>query len=103
VPILTLTLWSDSERYSDTNSGGSGRAVRRDQERPGRSEFTLIGGQKRQVRITLDPARLKAYHLSAFQIAGALGKANFLLPSGSFPAGNREYLVETGAFLKSGE
>ncbi|MCG6536415.1 MAG: efflux RND transporter permease subunit, partial [Syntrophales bacterium LBB04] len=67
------------------------------------SEFSLIGGQKRQLLITLDPARLKAYHTSAFQITGALQKANFLLPSGSFTAGNREYLVETGAFLKSGE
>ena len=104
VPILTLTLWSDSERYSGYELRRIGAElcdeIKKDQDV---SEFTLIGGQKRQVRITLDPARLKAYHLSAFQIAGALEKANFLLPSGSFPAGNREYLVETGAFLKSGD
>ena len=104
VPILTLTLWSDSDRYSGYELRRIGAElcdeIKKDQDV---SEFSLIGGQKRQVRITLDPARLKAYHLSAFQIAGALQKANFLLPSGSFPAGNREYLVETGAFLKSSE
>ncbi len=104
VPILTLTLWSDSDRYSGYELRRIGAElcdeIKKDQDV---SEFSLIGGQKRQVRITLDPARLKAYHLSAFQIAGALQKANFLLPSGAFPTGNREYLVETGAFLKNSE
>jgi multidrug efflux pump subunit AcrB len=104
VPILTLTLWSDSDRTSGYELRRIGaelcEEIKKDQDV---SEFSLIGGQKRQVRITLDPARLKAYHMSAFQITGALQKANFLLPSGSFAAGNREYLVETGALLKSGE
>ena len=104
VPILTLTLWSDSDRTSGYELRRIGAElcdeIKKDQDV---SEFSLIGGQKRQVRITLEPARLKAYHMSAFQITGALQKANFLLPSGSFPAGNREYLVETGAFLKTGE
>ncbi len=101
VPILTLTLWSDSDRNSGYELRRIGAEVcneiKKDQDV---SEFSLIGGQKRQLRITLDPARLKAYQMSAFQITGALQKANFLLPSGSFPTGNREYLVETGAFLK---
>jgi len=104
VPILTLTLWSDSDRYSGYELRRIGAElcdeIKKDQDV---SEFSLIGGQKRQVRITVDPARLKAYHASVFQITGALQKANFLLPSGSFPSGNREYLVETGAFLKSSE
>ena len=104
VPILTLTLWSDSDRYSGYELRRIGAElcdeIKKDQDV---SEFSLIGGQKRQVRITLDPARLKAYHASAFQIMGALQKANFRLPSGAFSSGNREYLVETGAFLKSSE
>ena len=104
VPILTLTLWSDSDRTSGYDLRRIGAElcdeIKKDQDV---SEFSLIGGQKRQLRITLDPARLKAYHMSAFQISGALQKANFLLPSGSFSTGNREYLVETGAFLKSSE
>jgi len=104
VPILTLTLWSDSDRYSGYELRRIGAElcdeIKKDQDV---SEFSLIGGQKRQIRVILDPARLKAYHLSAFQITSALQKANFRLPSGSFPAGNREYLVETGSFLKSSE
>ena len=97
VPILALTLWSDSDRYSGYELRRLGAElcdeIKKDQDV---SEFSLIGGQKRQVRITLDPARLKAYHMSAFQITGALQKAIFLLPSGSFPTGNREYLGKQG-------
>jgi multidrug efflux pump subunit AcrB len=104
VPILTLTLWSDSDRYSGYELRRIGAElcdeIKKDQDV---SEFALIGGQKRQVRITLDPARLKAYHMSALQITSALQKANVLLPSGSFSTGNREYLVETGSFLKNSE
>ncbi|MDA8123820.1 MAG: efflux RND transporter permease subunit [Deltaproteobacteria bacterium] len=104
VPILTLTLWSDSARISGYDLRRIGAEVcdeiKKDRDV---AEFSLIGGQKRQVRITLDPARLKAYRLSAFQITGALQKANVLLPSGAFPAGNRELLVETGTFLKTGD
>ena len=104
VPILTLTLWSDSDRYSGYELRRLGAELC-DEIKKGQdvAEFSLIGGQKRQLRITLDPVRLKAYHISPFQITSALQKANFRLPSGSFPAGNREYLVETGDLLKSSE
>jgi len=104
VPILTLALWSEHSRYS-------GYELRRiaaelcDEIKKEKdvSESSVIGGQRRQVRITLEPARLKAYSTSPFQIMDSLKKANFVLPSGAFPSGNREYLVETGGFLKNAE
>lgn len=104
VPILTLTLWSNDERYSGYELRRIAQElcdeIKKDQDV---SEFSVIGGQRRQVRITLDPARLRAYHVSAFQIADALRKANFRMPSGDFPAGNREYRVETGSLLKTAD
>ncbi|MBN1546877.1 MAG: efflux RND transporter permease subunit [Syntrophaceae bacterium] len=102
VPILTLTLWDQGDRYSGYElrriAGELCTEVKKDTDI---AEFTLIGGQKRQVRIDLDPARLKAFHLSAFQIMDALRKANFLLPSGKFSAGGEEILVETGDFIRN--
>ena len=103
VPILTLSLWSDQE------GGHSGYELRRialelcDELKKDKdvSEFSVIGGQKRQVRITLDPARLKAYNIAALQVMQTLQQANFVLPAGSFPAGNEEFLVETGGFLEN--
>ncbi len=102
VPIASFTLWSD--RYS-------GYELRRiafevcDEIKKDKnvSETMVIGGQRRQVKIALDPARLKAHGASAFQIMGVLQKANFMMPSGAFSTGNREYLVDTGGFLKNAD
>jgi multidrug efflux pump subunit AcrB len=101
VPILTLTLWDRSQRYSgyELRRLGVGLAdeLTKDENV---SAVSVTGGRRRQVRIDLEPARLAAYHVSALQIAAKLQKANFLIPSGSFPVANREFLVETGGFLE---
>ncbi len=101
VPILTLTLWgNDQDRYSGYElrriAAELADELKKDQNV---SEFSIIGGQKRQVVINLDQSRLKAYQASALQIMQALQQANFVLPSGVFPAGNQEFIVETGGFL----
>ena len=99
VPIATFTLWS--AQYSGYELRRVAQElceeIKKDKDV---SETSVIGGQKRQVRISLDPSRLRAYSVSAQQIIGSLQKSNFMLPSGAFSSGNREYLVETGAFLK---
>ena len=104
VPILTLTLWSDNDRISGYElrrvAAELCTEIKKDQDV---SEFTLIGGQKRQLRIILDPARLRARNLTPLAIMEALRAGNVLLPSGAFAAGNRELLVETGALLKNGD
>jgi multidrug efflux pump subunit AcrB len=46
---------------------------------------------------------LAAYNLSPLQVAGALGMSNRGLPSGQFSSGNREYVLETGEFLRTAE
>jgi multidrug efflux pump subunit AcrB len=51
----------------------------------------------------LDEAKLAAYNLSPLQVAGALGMSNRGLPSGQFSSGNREYVLETGEFLRTAE
>ena len=63
------------------------------------SAVATIGGQRRQVRVDLDEARLAGYHLSPSDVAGALGAANRRLPAGSFSNSNREFILEAGSFL----
>lgn len=100
VPIATFTLWSD--RYNGYELRRIGLEVCNEIKKDKNvSETSVIGGQRRQVKIALDPARLKAYGASAFQIMGVIQKANFMMPSGTFSTGNREYLVDTGSFLKN--
>jgi len=102
VPILTLTLWSESPRISGYELRRVAlelcTEIKKDRDV---AEFTVIGGQRRQARVVLDPGRLKAYNASAFQIMDALGKSNVSLPSGAYPRQNREILVDTGGLLAS--
>lgn len=65
------------------------------------SETTLIGGQRRQLRVELDASRLTSYQIDPTQLLRILRAANRQTPSGSFPSGNQEVLVETGGFLGS--
>lgn len=98
VPILALTFWS--ARYGDFElrriAAQVDDAIK---ETPDVSAVTLIGGERRELRITLNPARLAAYRLSPLQVAGAVGASNRRLSSGQFASGNQQYLLETGQFL----
>ena len=100
VPILALTLWS--KRYGDFElrrvAAQLDDAVK---QTPDVSAVSLIGGQRREIRITLIPARLAAYGISPLQVTGALGLSNRRLPSGEFAAGNQQFLLETGEFLRT--
>lgn len=104
VPILALTLWSASPGYTGYELRRIALELCGELKKDANvSEFSVIGGQKRQVRLTLDPQRLRAYNLSALQIMQSLARANVIIPSGSFPSGNRETIVETGSFLTTAE
>ncbi len=102
VPILALTL--SSQRYGDFElrriAAQLDDAIK---QVPDVSAVSLIGGQRREVRIVLDQSKLAAYNLSPLQVAGALGMSNRRLPSGQFASGNREYVLETGEFLRTAE
>jgi multidrug efflux pump subunit AcrB len=63
----------------------------------------LIGGQRRQLRVTLDPQRLASYRLSPGAIAQALVVSNRRGAAGSFAQSNQEIAVEAGRFLGSVE
>ena len=100
VPILALTLWSS--RYGDFELHRIAAQVEDTvKQSPDVSTVSLIGGQRREIRIAPDPARLAAYSLYPLQLVHALGLANQRIPSGSVAGGNREFLLETGQFLRT--
>jgi multidrug efflux pump subunit AcrB len=102
VPILALTLWS--KRYGDFELRRIAAQVHDIvKQTPDVSAVALIGGQRREVRITLDQARLAAYNLAPLQIVQALGLSNERVPSGEFSSGNRQFLMETGQFLRTAD
>ncbi|HEX6045248.1 MAG TPA: efflux RND transporter permease subunit [Pyrinomonadaceae bacterium] len=102
VPILALTL--SSSRYDHfTLRRVAAQIHDQIKEVPDVSEVKIIGGQRRQIRVTLDQTRMAAFNVAPATIAPVLDQANRQLQSGSFAAGNREFLIETGGFLSSAE
>jgi multidrug efflux pump subunit AcrB len=65
------------------------------------AETTLIGGERRQLRVLLDPAKLASRLLSAADVVPRLQAANRQLLAGPLTDHNREVLLQTGAFLTS--
>ena len=102
VPILALTL--SSKRYGDLELRRIAAQVHDAiKQVPDVSAVELIGGQRREVRIRLDEAKLEAHQLAPLAVAHALNVANSELTAGQFSQNNREYSLETGNFLRTAE
>ncbi len=102
VPILALTL--ESDRYDPFALRRVAKALE-DQLKaiPDVSEVKIIGGSRRQVRVSPDPSLMAARGIDPAVLAQTLGRANRQLQAGSFSRGNREFLVEAGGFLHTAE
>jgi len=98
VPVLALTLWSD--RYDGYDLRRIGTELRRELGRIDNvSDIQVIGGQRRQVAVHLDAARMAGSNIDPGMVAQALQAQNVTVPSGSYEMGGQEVLVETNAFL----
>ena len=102
VPILTLTLWGEAATGPELRQIAA-QLDEQIKQVPDVSETTLIGGQKRQLRIELDPARLSAFGLTPLDIASALQSQNAELASGELTQNNQSVLVRTQSFIQSAE
>jgi multidrug efflux pump subunit AcrB len=65
------------------------------------AETTIVGGERRQLRVLLDPAKLTSRQLSAAEVVQHLQAANRQLISGPLVNHNRVLLLEAGSFLTS--
>jgi multidrug efflux pump subunit AcrB len=102
VPILALTFWG--KNYDGFALRRIAAEVQQSVSQVENvSETTLIGGQRRELRVILDPQRLAAYHTSPAVIANALKAVNRRAGVGSFAEGNQELTVEAGRFIRSAE
>ncbi|MGZ8383258.1 MAG: efflux RND transporter permease subunit, partial [Nitrospira sp.] len=102
VPIVTLTL--SSERYTDFQLRQLGDQVLEDAKKvPGTAGGFVVGGRGRELRVQIDPSRLKAYGLTPLRVASVIQGENLALPTGRFESRNESFLVETGRFIRSKE
>lgn len=102
VPIMALTFHSKTHDHLTLRrlAAEVNDAVK---QVPLVAETTLIGGNKRQLRVQLDPARLASRNLSPAGIVPMIQQSNRQFASGGLVSGDREIAVETGAFLETAE
>ncbi len=102
VPVVAYTLWSP--RGSTTELRRVAEEIKVELTRhPRVAQISIIGGQRRVVRVDFDRERLASYNVSLLQAHGALESLNFRLPAGATTVGNTELLVDAGQFLTSAD
>jgi multidrug efflux pump subunit AcrB len=102
VPILALTLWS--ERHSGYELRRLAEELEEEvRQVAGVSEVTLTGGERREVRVELDPQRLAARGLTPASVASAIQAANLRASAGPQTNDNHELVLEVGSLLENAE
>ena len=102
VPVLAMTFWG--KNYDAAALRRIAAEVQQSVKQVENvSETTLLGGQRRELRIILHAQKLASFRLSPLLIARALESANQRTQSGFFAEGNQEVAVEAGMFLQSAE
>ena len=98
VPVLALTLHS---AVYDANTLRQIAVHLEDEIRtiPDVAETFVVGGQPKQLRVTLDAARLAASGVTPGEVAQALRGANARTQAGEITASGQVYLIDVGAPL----
>jgi multidrug efflux pump subunit AcrB len=102
VPVLAVTLSSSAYDHF-TLRRVAAELHDSVKEIPNVSEVRMIGGQRRQLRVVLDPQRMTAYGVGAASLMSRLQRANVSSRAGRFSSDNDDYIVETSGFLRSAE
>ncbi len=102
VPVLALTF--HSARYDHAMlrriAAQVDDAVK---SLPQVAETNLIGGDRRQIRVQLDPQRLASRHLSPAGLVPMLQQANAQAHTGAMNSANLETLLQTGTFFRNAQ
>ncbi|GEP95059.1 efflux RND transporter permease subunit [Chitinophaga cymbidii] len=70
---------------------------------PGVAQISLIGGQEREIKINIDPAKLEAYKLSILQVRQIVTNANLDFPTGKVKTTEQQILVRLAGKYKDVE
>lgn len=92
LPILYVSLNAPGKSTSEITDLAD-RVVRRRLETVnGVGQVTIIGGERRQINVEVDPARLKSLGIMPAEVAAAIAAQNITLPAGRLDA-SRDWLT----------
>src|SRR6516225_7101062 len=94
-PILQVAISSASRPLRDVTEIADKQIKQKLENIAGVGEVRLDGGLKREIRVWVDPDRMRAYNLSVADVANALRNQDLELPAGSVTEGAKELTVRT--------
>ena len=98
VPVLALTLHGGGYSSNELRQ----MALHLEEEIrtiPNVAQTFVVGGEPKEMRVTIDPVRLAASGVTPGEVTMALGAANARLQAGEFTAADSVVLVDVGAPL----
>jgi len=99
---FTLTRTGDNNRDIHTYGDFIEDVIQDRLERvPGVALVNVYGGTKRQMEVTVDPAKMARYGLTVPQVINSLSVANSSVSAGDIEEGKRRYVVRTEGDLTS--
>lgn len=99
-PILTIAVSADASLRDITEY--CDKTLRRQLESiAGVGQVMIIGGQKRQINVQLDPLKLRGQRLTVSDVARALAAQNLQVPGGALKTGAREFTLRTMGRVES--
>lgn len=102
VPILALTFWGkDADHYILRRVAAEVENIAKREENV--SITTMIGGNRRQIEVDIDPVKLSAFGLDPEMVFSTLCAANRESDPGSYPSREGRILLHAGGFLKNAE
>ena len=102
VPVLGVTLWSDST--SDFDLRQQGEVLTNEIKKiPDIADVKIIGGRSRVVNVVLDKDKMAESKVDFLSIAKQIQGGNAQLMSGSLVKNDTSFAVETGNFLSNRE
>lgn len=100
VPIVNVTLWSrTADDFALRRIAEQVELMLQGVENTARTE--IVGGRRRQLRVTLDPERMASRLITPLDVDRVLRGANVSLHAGALRGGSQEIAVESGPFVQS--
>ena len=103
LPVMQLALISDTLPGTDLFNIADQTVSPEFQKVNGVSQVSLIGGQKREIQVAIDPYRLAGYGISLAQLQTGLGGDNLSAPAGTLDSGARDYNLRVNALVSRPE
>jgi len=93
LPIVSLSVTSPQLTPKLLTSLAEKVIKKRLENIPGVGSLKIVGGQRREIQILLDPVRLKGFKLTVPEVVTALRRENLEIPAGKVGQGPMEELV----------